>query len=257
VAEGVYGEFLFDSSVVLAQVFGNSRFQSRVSKLETDCKRLSIPYFVTPFVSGECMKKANYFGKYVVETVRYLNKQIVEHKDPSKHDQNVQLTENDLPLFMTYFARATGALAGKGAPETQKEALEYIETWIITIFEDELTNSPARSITARDLFVKCIREANNMHSNWVSRLSSKIAKPVPVTLSSRDFLRLQTSLSCVENHDDIRVIGEAIEHCKTNPKVVLVTLDYRDIIKNSEIIEKSTGLRVADPLYALNALRTL
>lgn len=251
----MYGDFIYDSSVVLAQVFSNSRFQSRVKKIQKDTQRLNIPCHVTPAVVKECNRKVNHIGKYIVTTVRNLSRNISYQKDPSAATQSFQLTESDLQLFMGYFANAASALARTQGSQTEKEALEYIETWIVETFEDKV--SKTKSVDSTTFFAKCVIQATNMHSNWIANLSKHTSNLVNSSVSQATFQTLRGRLAPIPNEDDIRVLVEAAEYLKTEKKLVFVALDYKEIIRFSGLIGSVLGLAVADPLYALTTLRRL
>ena len=250
----MYGQFVYDSSVILAQIFTNSRYKNRIRKIQNNCQKLQIPYKITPFVYTECGKKIRYIGNYVAETVRNLNRRVLYEKDPTNQNANLQLTELDEPIFMGYFSRAAASLSARGS-ETEKEALEYIETWIIDTLENQLTG--VSSISARDFFRKCTIEATNMYSNRSSSLGSQNAHLVNVAATPIDIANLTTRLTTIGNQDDVKVLAEAIKYRKNQNKVVFVSLDYREIVRNGAFIERITGLRIADPVYALVSLRTL
>lgn len=254
--DAVYGEFVYDSSVVLAQVFANSRFRSRVKKIQGDVSRLHIPCHVTPYVVRECNKKVGYIGGYVVQTVRDLNRNISSNKNLSGANPNFSLSEGDLQLFMQYFANAAASLAkSSGQQQTEKEALEYIETWIVKTFEDELGIS--RNLDPKLFFAKCVTEASHVYSNWTSELSKHGAGMVSSTLSQNAFQKIRNSLLAIPNEDDIRVLAEAAEYRNLQNRLVFVALDYKEIIKFASLIQKTLGMSVADPLYALTTLKNL
>jgi hypothetical protein len=249
----LYGHYLYDSSIVLAQIFLESRFKNRIKKIQDDVSRLHVEYFITPSIVSECKKKVDYIGTFVAETVRRLNKALIFHKDPLRQFADVQLDETDLSFFMKYFAKAQASLAIKNAPRTEKESLEYIETWIVRQLEDEL--SRAQSISARQFFVRCVTEATTLHSNWTAELSKFVAKTALVKPDTSVVNHVLKCLAPIQNYSDKTNIAEAIEYLRNQKKTVFVALDYRDLVNNADLIEKTLGLKVADPLYALSILR--
>ncbi len=251
----VYGCYLYDSSVVLAQIFSESRFKNRIRKIQDDVALLHVEYFLTPSIVSECKKRVNYVGSFVVETVRQLTKYTVYYKDPVSQNPDVLLDEKDLPVFMQFFARAQAGLARKVAPASEKESLEYIETWIVKRFESDLastTNTPARQF-----FVKCITEATTLHSNWTADLSKFTARIVMIKLDPEILKQVLTRLSTIQNYPDKTNIAEAEQYRRSQRKMVFVALDYRDLVNHADLIEKSLGMKVADPLYALGILRSI
>lgn len=251
----VYGSYLYDSSVVLAHIFSESRFKNRIKKIQGDVKLLHIDYFVTPSIIVECKKRINLVGKFVLETVKQLNKSIIYYKDPKTQDPEVLLNEKDLPIFMEFFARSQADLSRRQAPISEKESLEYIETWIVTQLERDL--SATGGISARQFFVKCVTEATTLSTNWMADLSRFTSRIVTQTLDASILERVRTSLASIQNYADKTNIAEAEQYRRSQKNMVFVALDYRDLVNNAQMIEKAIGMKVADPLYALTILRSI
>ncbi|MDG6997302.1 MAG: hypothetical protein JRN52_15405 [Nitrososphaerota archaeon] len=249
-----YGEFLYDSSIILAQVFNESRYRSRVVKIERDTSLLHIDNFVTPAVVKECKGKVKLIGEFLSSVVRELNKSIPYEKARINPSANLKLDSRDFPLFMKYFANQKTNLPPGQLKIAQKEQVEYLETWIISNLEDELRkNSP---VETDKFFTICAKEATNLYSTLNLELNKRITNFVKSTVTESQVIAIRQKLPFMDDPDDINILAEALEYSKGR-KTVLVALDYGHILSKAAEIKEAIGVRVADPLYALNALRNL
>ena len=81
-----------------------------------------------------------------------------------------------------------------------------------------------------------------------------------VLLKPTDLLRtkplLRSRLASVRNPHDVDILCQATSRMfLTNSWGALVTLDYSDIVRNSDLIQRETLLIVCDPLYAVSHIK--
>lgn len=248
------GEFILDSSVVLSDIFENPRYQSRITKMQGDVKRFNIDCSITPTISKECEGRLRNLYNFMNQTTAQLYQYILTRKGANIQSSiGININENDYPIIRDFFLTLVSSLHSKHA--TEKEKLEHIETWIVKYLEEQLQS--AQIISVDSFFAACIKEISRLISNMRVRLTSYTARCIQSQVDDALVPSLRASIPQIQNEKDLRIIAEVSEYRHSGAKCIFVALDYRDIIINADIIERQTGIRSSDPLYALYTLRNL
>lgn len=250
-----FGEFIFDSSVVLALVFEESRFKSRVAKITRDVKYFKVDYLITQSTMKECRQEVNNLGRYLAETIRDLSHSISNKKSQFEPNTLRYLDRTDNRLFQEYFSTASTNLKFIESMQAPKESTEYLETWIISTLEDELREK--KTVNLEEFFTRAGVQATKLYSDLKLKLNEKAPSFKQVDVGESESNHIRNILSFCKDPGDIPVLAEAIEYRKTHGKIVFVSLDYAHIVSSAKQIESATGLVVRDPLYALNSLMDL
>jgi len=251
-----YGEFIYDSSVIIAQVFEESRFKSRIQHLEKNVDRLSVVHLATPTTIRETREKVKYIGEYFTETVRDLHRSIMYKKDPSNTNPDATMGQDDIPFLKTYFANTVRGLKSSQPDQREKlkEKLDYTETWIKTNFRDYLGLTSKRTVPVRDFMATCASWATDLHSSLNIELQRRISKSTGLSADEAGENYIKSHLPFLKNEGDVSILSELVKYQKIQKKFVFVVLDYRDLVSHALEIYDSIGIRIADPLYALDIL---
>jgi hypothetical protein len=249
------GEFIHDSSVIIAQVFQESRYESRIRHLEREVDLQHIDHLATPSIIRETRAKVKLVGEYATQTVRELHKTMMYIKDPSNTNPNATIGEDDIPFLKTYFSNLAKTLGGNRSEQIQKERQDYFETWIITNLHESFVSGSKRTVPISDFMAKCANWATDLHSSLNSELQKRLSKPTEVASDDQTLEYVKSRLPCVKNESDKLILSEIVKYQKKQNKLVFVALDYRDLISHASEIAEAIGVRVADPLYALDLLK--
>lgn len=249
------GEFIYDSSVIIAQVFEESRYESRLKYLEKDVELLHIEHLATPSIIRETRLKVKFVGEYLASTVRELNRTVRRRKDPSNTNPTVIIGDDDIPFLKTYFANLSKNMGGNRSDQIQKEYQDYFETWIISTHHESFISGARRTAPLSDFMTKCAGHATDLHSALNQELQRRISKNTETTCEDETIQFVKSKLPFLTNESDLRILAEVMKYQKKQSKLVFVTLDYRDLASHAEEIQDAIGVRVADPLYALDVLK--
>ena len=249
------GELIYDSSVIIAQVFEESRFQSRILHLEREVALQGIDHLATPSIIRETRSKVKFVGEYLTQTIRELHRTMMWRKDPSNTNPNATIGEDDIPFLKTYFSNLAKSMGGNRSDQIQKERQDYFETWLITNLHDSFVSGSRRTVPINDFMAKCVSWATDLHSSLNGELQRRISKSTDVPCDSHTLEYVKSRLPFVENDSDIAILSEVVKYQKKQKKLVFVALDYRDLISHASEIAEAIGVRIADPLYALDLLK--
>jgi hypothetical protein len=236
-----------DSSVVLSETFENKRYQSRIKKLFNEIDRYHLDCFVTQTIADECKNRIKKLRTFLDDTLSELYFKIKIAKGQNPIDmQQADLDKSDYQLIMKFFSDKTSQLGVRN--ETEKERLEYLETYIIKEMDSAVL--PNKTYPADSLLGKIASELGVFWGNVEQRLYIRTSQLISSDPDRSYILDLQKRIPTISNTNDLRVLGEISKRRQQTQKLtVWVTLDYRELISNSSAIMKETGVICCDPLY--------
>lgn len=249
------GELIYDSSVIIAQVFQESRFESRLRYLEKEVSLQGVDHLATPSIIRETRDRVKFLGEYLTQTVRDLHRNMMWKKDPSGTNPDATIGEDDIPFLKTYFSNLKKTIGGDRADQIKKEKQDYFETWIITNLHDSFVPGTKRTVRISDFMAKCAIWATDLHSSLNSELQQKLCKSTDLPWDQNTLDYVTSKLPTVEKESDRKILAEIVKYQKKQKKLVLVSLDYGDFVNNAAEIADAIGVRIADPLYAMDLLR--
>jgi hypothetical protein len=233
---------------VLSDVFENQRYRSRVEKMKQDAKTLKIDCYVTPTIFTECTGRVGTLYRFLKSTILELYSFVLREKGTDVYSSaGVKLEEKDQVLIERFFLFTVKD--EKGPFNTEKEQLEQIETWIIKFLEEQ--RAKKKEVLVDQFFVQCIVQLNRLSTNMQNRLILFSRNLLKVMDDPVFVAKLKGCLpSPTPNDKDLAIITEVANYMTTGRKAVLVALDYRELVRNADPIEREVGVRVCDPLYA-------
>jgi hypothetical protein len=245
---GLDTEVILDSSVVLAKAFGNFRYSFKVKKLFGDLNTKHLNYKVTPTIIYECTTRFEQVRTFVNRHFIHLYETLKKSESSSTGgSQDTPLRKSDYQKVMNYFWAAS---SDKSLKDTEKERLQHIETILVNRMDTEFAKPESPSIGG--LLVPLLAEINTMFGNIKIELDNILSRSTNLDADQSDLEKLALEIPSLKNKNDLKILAEIKAYCDVNSnRAIWATLDYRELIANSNLIAAVTGTRCCDPLYAL------
>ncbi len=239
-------QVLLETSVIIHRVFDETRSRARIERMFTDLNGNAIRWKVPSTVEKESREKIGQLHGFLQFNIKGLYDTV--KSEHAKNGKSVtEFDSGDIDLIRQFFLDAM-----QRGSQPQKERLEYLETFIITGIQD----AQKRGNNVKKSFAWLAAEIRTMKGNLLLRLDTLLLEVVGKGSSQGDVDNLKPSLGMMKE-PDLFILAEVILYNKsTGLKCLLASVDYTDFVRNSQIIEATTGVVCCDPLYLITRYNT-
>jgi len=248
-----FGRFLFlDSCVVIVDVFHAGPDLESVKRMKDLAKKEGIALLITTTSSAESIRNVRGLITLVGNELRELYSALLEKKETSDADGTLGKVSNEDMEFIAGFLRDLRR-RHKAKPDLRIK-LRSIET-LVTDYVEEAENS--KNFTISEVLTSLIAEIFELEDQMTSALLVYAAVTMNYVVADSAVKALRRAIPKIRKNNDARILLEANEHRKLNPRTLLVSLDDRDIVDQSDAIMDEIGLRCSNPAQAVRRVRNL
>ena len=238
-----------DSSIFLAEVFGNETQSTRVGSIDRYQGIFQFKKCMPTTVKNEVDHRVCEVTALVAQASKDFMMKLLSYKG-----EESTISLSDLSFVQSFFSDLKTSFSSK---TSELEVINDIESVLV----QHLVESYARKqgLTTSDFVLDSMVEFNKKLSGLRYEYNSKLggykvfsARVNPETCSK---LQNETALerTAKKKPQDIQILCE-VEAYKQDSKqtCLLATVDNRDFLNNSEMIESLIGIKCVDPLYIPN-----
>ena len=243
-----------DSSIFLAEVFGNETQSTRAGAIDR---------YQGIFRFEKCMPETvkNEVGHRMYEVtapVARASKDFMKKFLSSKGEEST-INLSDLSFIQSFFSDLKTSFSSK---TSELEVINDIESVLV----QHLVESCARKteLKTSDFILDSMVEFNKKLSGIIHDYNSKLGGykvfPAKVNPATCDKLKNETALerTVKKKPQDIQILCEVEAYKQdTNQTCLLATVDSRDFLSNSVTIESLIGIKCVDPLYIPSEFDTI
>ena len=238
-----------DSSIFLAEVFGNETQSTRAGAIDRYQKTFQFKKCMSETVKSEVGRRMC----EVMELIAQTSKKFVKEFLSSKGGEST-IDLSDLTLIQSFFSRCKNKYKSK---TSELEVINNTESVLAQYLVENCDRK--KELKTVDFVLNSMAEFNKKLSRlryeYNSKLSGYEVFSTKVNSATCEKLQNERSLekTVKKKPQDIRILCE-VEAYKHNSKqtCLLATVDERDFLSNSKTIESLIGIKCVDPIYIPN-----
>ena len=245
-----------DSSVVLQLVFREPEFAEKVTVFETSVGKLKVQTEILPRVNFEVTRKLMFSSEQSVTVLNMISDAVKQGS--GKKLNELPLNQYNLTLVEQAMEVVCSSIQSKFSSNQKRSKSEIrtartVETALVSKAQTAIESNS--SMTLDDLISSTADEFADEYSKLCDRLSAFVSKVGAIFVGQHDIPKASSALkarlsSIVNNSWDVEVLSQAA--CRMihrNRWSALVSFDFKDMVQNQVMIEKTALLLVCDPLY--------
>ena len=251
-----YACLCLESSFILAEILENQDAKTKLGIIEQYQKSLNLDIYITPTVQAECGQRIVVLVSRVGDLIRGFEHYFRTQKSPTGSSViNFDDTKIIREFFSTEYSKYKKS-------DSEFELLKRIETLIVTYMWEKLQSGQSLKYFEfmTSIMVEILKQGNLIRDKF-DKFTSKLTitdSPVDAGLLSKLQNEPSMANTARKKPNDIKIMCEVAAHQNYIHKwSLLVTLDEKDFLNNSQIIDKITNVKCVDPLYIPELVRKL
>jgi|APSaa5957512535_1039671.scaffolds.fasta_scaffold02275_3 hypothetical protein len=238
-----------DSSLLLAEVFGNETHSSRSGNIEKLEKIFPFKKYMSETVKKEVENRL----KVIICLIGDVSKEFISDYRAFK-GVNPKILLSDLPFIESFFKNLKSKYP---VNKSERQIIENIESVLVNYLIENShkknpPNIPAFVVSAMVEFNKI---SSKIQFDFLTKSGGYKILPKIVNPATCQKLRGEPKLqkTVQRKPDDIQILCEVEAFQQSSEKkCLLATLDHKDMLNNSSLIESLIGIKCLDPLYLAN-----
>ena len=242
-----------DSSIFLAEVFGNETQSTRVGAIDKSQKIFQFKKYMSVTVKNEISRRLS----KITTLIGQVSQNFI---DKFRLFKGIKSTTNlsDLSFIQSFFSDLKKSYSVRSS---ELEIINNIESVLVQYLTENY--SKKQGLRTEDFVLNSMVEFNKILSRINFDYYSKLGgyELFSVNVNPEICKKLQNAEALVKTvknkPQDIKILCEVESH-KQNLKqtCLLVTVDRRDFLNNSKTIESLVGIKCVDPIYIPNEFRS-
>lgn len=238
-----------DSSIFLAEIFGNETQSTRVGAIDKFQKILEFKKYISKTVSSEVSHRLS----EITTLIEQISKDFINKFRSFKGVKPI-IDLSDLSFIQTFFSNLKEDYKLKSS---ELEIIDNIESVLVQYLLENY--SKRKGLRVEDFVLNSAAEFDNKLSRIKFDYASKLGeyKVFSANVNPETCKKLQNAKALAKTvrkkPQDIKILCE-VESYKQCLKqtCLLVTVDRNDFLNNSKIIESLIGIKCVDPIYLPN-----
>ena len=240
-----------DSSLLLAEVFENGVHLSRSGHIEKLEKKFTFKKYMSETVKKEVENRVN----EITALIGDMSKNFISNYRSFK-GTNPNIVMSDLPFIESFFKHLKSKYR---VNKSERPITENIESVLVNylIENSSKKNPPGVSEFVVSAMGEFDKISSKIQLDFITKFGEYEIIPKTVNPATCEKLRKEPKLQkTVQNKpNDIQILCEVEAFQQSSgKKCLLATLDYKDMLNNSSLIESLIGIKCLDPLYLANEL---
>lgn len=238
-----------DSSIFLAEVFGNETQSTRAGAIDRYQKRFQFKKCMSETVENEVGQRM----REITELIELVSKDFMREFRSSKGEEPT-ISLSDLSLIRSLFS---GFKARSKSKTSELEVINNMESALVQYLVEN--HGRKKGLKTGDFVLDSMVEFNKKLSGLRHEYNSKLggyevfsARVNPETCKK---LKNEGALerTARKKPQDIQILCEVEAYGRDSQQTcLLATVDHDDFLNNSETIESLIGIKCVDPIYIPN-----
>ena len=235
-----------DSSLFLAEIFGNKIHSSRSGTIDRLEKIFNFKKYMSKTVQDEVENRL----KDITDLIGDISKKFVSDFRVFKGLKS-NITLNDLSFIESFFKKLKSKYS---VNKSERQIIENIESVLVSYLIEKCHKNQTQNIS--NFVISSMVEFNKILSSlqfdFFTKLNGYEILPQKVDSATCQKLRCEPKLQkTVQNKPkDIQILCEVESFQQdSGKKCLLATLDHKDLLNNSSIIDSLIGIKCMDPIY--------
>jgi hypothetical protein len=249
-----------DTNIIVHAALHDKEFKEKIDFFESGSQRHAVRNELLPKVHEEVIRRLSIASQRFLESLRDFKVAIADAA--GKSIDTVAVDELTFKVVEKGMGKVAAVLSTKYAsnPAVHAEAIgraRIVETVLVSKLRGSLDSKT--SLTMGDLIKQIEEEYAQLYMRFWDEVIVFLKKINGILLKPTELLRTKAPLrqrfTPIRNPHDITILCQAVSRMfATNSWAAIATVDYSDIVRNSELIQRETLLMVCDPLYAFSHL---